>query len=221
MKRIKIMPSAYIMLAAMLVSNRIGVLLLYFLSAALHELGHLAAAYLSKVEITDVRFTYSGIRMHTGNKMMSYKQELVTAIAGPLSNLIVISICAALLMLNGSRLDHCVSSCNDLLINNMFTFSGAFGFVMLSSFLQGCINLLPVRTLDGGRVIYCALALIFGDRVACSVLDILSIFTAFLLWTVALYLMLKASSGLGIYVFSACLFFGVFKKSSDNANVRQ
>jgi hypothetical protein len=34
---------------------------------------------------------------------------------------------------------------------------------------------------------------------------------AFVLWTVSLYLMLKISAGLGIYVFAACIFFTTLK----------
>ena len=97
----------------------------------------------------------------------------------------------------------------------MYTCAGVFGFVALASLLQACINLLPVRTFDGGRIMYCFIALTLGERIAERVLDILSAFSAFILWVAALYLMLKISSGLGIYTFSACLFFGTMGKRPD------
>ena len=48
MKKIKIMPSAYIMLLAMILSDRAELILLYALAAALQELGHIAAAKMLK-----------------------------------------------------------------------------------------------------------------------------------------------------------------------------
>ncbi len=221
MRRIKIMPSAYIMLAAMMISDRLIIILLYFFAAALHELGHIAAARLLGLEVTELRFSYCGVRMRMDGGMMSYKKEILIAASGPLANIAVIMTAVSALTLMRISVESAQNSCIDLINNNLFTISGTLCFVSLSSLLQCMINLLPVRTLDGGRVIYCALAHIFGERVAERSLGVLSALSAFFLWTVALYLMLKISSGLGIYVFSACLFFGTVKKSSDHANLLQ
>ena len=77
------------------------------------------------------------------------------------------------------------------------------------------VNLLPVRTFDGGRVTYCLSAILFGERRAENLLDVFSALSAFVLWTVSLYLMLKISSGLGVYVFSLCLFLSTFEKGNE------
>ena len=73
---------------------------------------------------------------------------------------------------------------------------------------------MPVRTLDGGRMMHCVSSMLLGERRAENLLDIFSALSAFVLWTVALYLMLKISSGLGIYVFSVCLFLSTFERET-------
>ena len=215
LKKIKIMPSAYIMLLAMILSDRAELIMLYSLSAALHELGHIAAAKMLKIEISEIRFTYSGMRICTDEYMIPYKKEIIFALSGPLANIIVISIFSAVAALAHVTLEEVSGLCISFLFEGMYTCAGVFGFVALASLLQACINLLPVRTFDGGRIMYCFIALTLGERIAERVLDILSAFSAFILWVAALYLMLKISSGLGIYTFSACLFFGTMGKRPD------
>ena len=215
MKKIKIMPSACIMLLAMILSDRAELILLYSLSAALHEFGHIAAAKILKIKITEIRFTYSGMRICTEEYMISYKKEIFFALSGPLANMLVISIFSAGAVLAHLTLEEVSRLCISFLFEGTYTYAGVFGFVALSSLLQGCINLLPVRTFDGGRILYCLIALALGERISERILDVLSAFSAFILWVIALYLMLKISSGLGIYTFSACLFFGTMKKRPD------
>ncbi|MBQ4091139.1 MAG: hypothetical protein IJC64_02350, partial [Clostridia bacterium] len=82
---------------------------------------------------------------------------------------------------------------------------GALCFFALCSLLQGGLNLLPIKSFDGGRMLYCAAAAL-GQRFADTVLAICSGACVLSLWTVALYLMIKIGAGLGIYVFCACLF---------------
>ena len=116
------------------------------------------------------------------------------------------------------RIDHTAAGelVESFIYSGEYTHLGALGFVAISSVLQGGINLLPVRTFDGGRITYCLSAMIFGERRATTILDIFSATSAFVLWTIALYLMLKISSGLGIYVFSLCLFLSTFEKGRES-----
>jgi hypothetical protein len=47
------------MVAAMIISDRADIFLLYALSAFLHELGHISAAKLMKIEIKEIKFDFS------------------------------------------------------------------------------------------------------------------------------------------------------------------
>ena len=200
------------MALAALLCDRADMILLYVLSAALHEGGHLAAAYLLGIRIKEIRFEFSGVRICPEENISSYKKELLLAAAGPFVNLCVITVAVALFSIWQVTVSEATSHCAGFLFEGEYTHTGALAFVALSSLLQGGINLLPVRTLDGGRMMHCIAAMLLGERKAENLLDIFSALSAFILWTVALYLMLKISSGLGIYVFSVCLFLSTFEK---------
>ena len=216
MKKIKLGIGAILMVAAMLICDRADMIVLYAISAALHECGHLLAARLLRVGIKEIRFEFSGVRICTEEGITSYKKELIMAAAGPLVNLGVIMFSVAVFSVCGVSPTAVGELCESFIYSGEYTHIGTLGFVAISSILQGGINLLPVRSFDGGRIAYCASAMLFGERKATIILDVFSALSAFVLWTVALYLMLKISSGLGIYVFSLCLFLSTFEKGTES-----
>lgn len=218
MKKIKLGFGAIIMAAAMLVSDRVDVIFLYTLSATLHECGHIIAARVLDIKIKEIRFEFSGVRISIEEGITSYKNEFLLAAAGPLVNLSIITITIAVFSFFKITPSNAEILCERFLFCGEYTHFGALGFVALSSVLQGGINLLPVRSFDGGRMTFCLAATLFGERRAENILDIFSAISAFVLWTVALYLMLKISSGLGIYTFSLCLFLSTFEKGSESKN---
>ena len=213
-KKIKLGLGAIIMAVAMLISDRADVIILYTLSASLHECGHLLAARILGVKVKEIRFEFSGVRICPEEGITSYKNEFILAAAGPLVNLAVITAAIAVFSFFKVSPSDAESLCEGFLLSGEYTHFGALGFVALSSLLQGGINLLPVRTFDGGRMTYCLCASLLGERRAENILDVFSALSAFILWTIALYLMLKISSGLGIYVFSLCLFLSTFEKEN-------
>ncbi len=217
MSKIRVKPGAALMLCVMLMSDRADILALYFLSAVFHELGHLAAAKWLGIGVREISFDYSGVRICTDGAICSYRNEFLLALSGPLANFLVISISLFIFMLNRVSADGAIELCGRYLFDGEYSHLGAISFVALASFLQAMINLLPVKTFDGGRMAYCLSARLLGERAAERIIDIFSAFSAFILWTVALYLMLRISSGLGIYIFSATLFFSTVKANKKEA----
>ena len=205
MKKIRFGLGGVMMAASMLISDRFYVIGIYVLAAAFHELGHLAAAEMMKIEIEEIRFGFSGIRIVTDSRLVSYKKEIFLALAGPIFNLAAFLGIFILFWNFGvgsvflSAESFLGGKCDGL---------GAVGFFALSSLVQAIMNLLPIKSFDGGRVVYCAVAELFGESKGEWSVSVLSAFAAFLLWTVALYLMLRISAGLGIFVFAACVFAG-------------
>ena len=212
MKKIKLGISAILMAVAMLLCDRADVIVLYAVSAALHECGHLLAAGMLGITVREIKFEFTGVRIYTEESITSYKKEFLLAAAGPLVNLAVITAIIAVFSCFKVTPTEAERLCESYLFCGEYTHVGALSFVALSSLLQGGINLLPIRTFDGGRMTYCLCATLFDERRAENVLDIFSALSAFILWTIALYLMLKISSGLGIYTFSLCLFLSAFEK---------
>lgn len=191
----------------MFLSNRSDVLILYVLSAALHELGHLWAARALGIGIKEIRFELSGIRICTEEKLTSYKNELFLAVAGPLVNFLVLTLCITYFSLKKLSIASVSKEIAFFLSDGNESLVGVIGFIALVSFVQGGVNLLPIKTFDGGRAVYCLLAFVFNEKTAQAVIELSSALFAFALWTVALYLLLRVSAGLGVFVFSSCIFF--------------
>ena len=208
LKKIKLGVGVLLMLGAMLVSDSAGVLFVYVIAAFLHEIGHLAAAKMLKVGIKEIRFGFSGVRIVVDDRLTSYKGELLLSLAGPFVNIAVFVAVALFFTIKEGEINGLFVSAGDFMAMQGRGRLGAVGFLALASLIQAILNLLPINTFDGGRVLYCALSELASERVAERIIDITTALSAFILWTLALYLMLRVSNGLGIFVFAACIFAG-------------
>ncbi len=211
MKKIRVKAGALLMLCAVIISERLDVFAIYMLSAALHELGHLFAAKLLGINISEISLDHTGVRICTDNSLISYKKEIILAASGPAVNILMIMLTVLGFSFSHVSLTEAGVLCESFLFDGEPTRVGCGAFFALSSILQGALNLLPIRTYDGGRILHCTTALFFGERVAETVTDICSVFMAFVFWTVSLYLLLRISSGLGIYIFAIGIFVSTIK----------
>ncbi|MGE4548691.1 MAG: M50 family metallopeptidase [Intestinibacillus sp.] len=129
MKKIKIKDSFLILLSVLFFLDEKGVLFLFLLAAAAHELGHFLALCLC-----GGRFLH--LELNAAGALMRYRaadhpvQRLCIAAAGPAASF----LCAAL----AAR-------------GQAYTFAGA-------NVLLGAFNLLPVQPLDGWTALGCILA---------------------------------------------------------------
>lgn len=197
------------MLSAMLISDSGELILIYAIAAALHEAGHLIAAKLLGIGISEIAFEFSGIRIVTDGSLHSYKKEMLLAAAGPLVNILAFLASYTVFLAKGGGILTMIESGGSLLVLGDGEKYAYLSFFALSSLIQATVNLLPVKTFDGGRIISCISAQLFGESASERIIGITTAFSTFILWTIALYLMLRVSSGLGIYVFSTCIFMGV------------
>ena len=126
-----------------------------FFACFVHELGHIAAAYLLGGRIRQLSYSAAGFKMQSGGSL-SYAREIVVFASGPLCGLIASYIAAKL---------------------GFTAFSGI-------SFLLSVFNLLPLSLLDGGRILQNILLMkldyITAERTA-KIVDIcvLTVFFAF------------------------------------------
>ncbi len=199
------------MLCAVLISERLDAFAIYLLSALMHELGHLAAAKLLQIDISEISLDHTGVRICTDNSLISYKKEIILAASGPAVNFMMIVLSVWGFSVSGVDLTEVCKLCESFLFDGKPTYIGCGAFFALSSILQGVLNLLPIRTYDGGRILHCTTALFLGERAADTVTDLCSVLTAFVFWTVSLYLLLRVASGLGIYVFAVGIFLSTIK----------
>lgn len=177
-------PSALVLLAAFLLFSRSFTLPAAILSAALcHELAHVLTLHLLGAPPGRLTLSASGAELYVpGLRRLSYGGELLAVAAGPLCNLLL----WVLLSLTG--------------MVPLAPFAGAH-------LLLGVLNLLPVRPMDGGRLLWLLTALctepFTADRVSYRVGAIVS---AALL---ALCLYLTASTGGGLFLLPGALWLAV------------
>ena len=150
-------------------------------AALLHELGHAAAAWGWSVPIRRLKLDLFGARMELGG-LTAYSAELAVAVGGPLASLLA----AALAFPLGS------------------VWAGASLFAAVSLGL-GLLNLLPVRGLDGGRMLSCGLSLLLGERAADVTLRVTTGLFLGGLWLLSVYCLLRLGETLTLFTFSLCL----------------
>ncbi len=126
MVRLELNPG-FLLLAAALYFIGGGSALTAFLTAALaHELGHLAAIFITGAQVRDIRFTAFGPVIEYGGSLTS-RQEAGIVAAGPVAGLLFAAVC----LLSGRAY---------------------FAYVGAIALLASLFNLLPVYPMDGGRL---------------------------------------------------------------------
>ena len=162
---------------------RVGEILLVALAAILHEMGHGIAAWGWSVPVRTLRLDIFGARMELGG-LTGYAAELAVAAGGPFVSLLA----AAILWPLGIR------------------WEGAQFFFLVSLGL-GLLNLLPVRGLDGGRMLSCALSLTVGERASEITLRLTTGLFLGGLWLLSVYALLRVGETLTLFTFTLCLLF--------------
>lgn len=165
------------------------------LAAALHEMGHIAVAKICNIDLGELRLSIFGASLTPRSLLCSYKKEILLCIAGPLVNLI-----------------------SALLLAPLFDGASGFGglFIRASLFL-GLLNLLPIHELDGGRILFCLLSLRLSVGAATRIIKVISFALIFSLWCLSVYLLLRLSSSLSLFVFSLTLFSKIFLLHGENS----
>jgi stage IV sporulation protein FB len=73
-------------------------------------------------------------------------------------------------------------------------------------------NLLPIKSLDGGRIVECALLMRMGEDEAARVIYVLSFIFIVILWIISVYLLLYAPFNPTLFFICVYLFAAIFLK---------
>ena len=146
---------------------------------ALHEAGHLIAILLVGGGVLRVRFCAAGVEIERKRALGSYLTDAAVALSGPLTSFVG----AAGLMLSGVEA----------------RFFGA------ASLMLGLVNILPIRTLDGGEAVY-ALLCRWNEERAPRIADALSLVFCVMLWMLAVWIMLITGGNFSLFALSVLLF---------------
>ncbi|MBR2616588.1 MAG: site-2 protease family protein [Clostridia bacterium] len=177
----------------LLLTDRSMLCLSAFLAAAFHEAGHLLAARLLRIPIRTLRLDLLGARMDTVGRLLGYGEEWLLCAAGPLFSLLL--------------------SCGLSFLWDQFAFTR---LLSCASLLLGLLNLLPIRSFDGGRMLSVAVSATLGETAADYLLKLTSFLFLFLLWALSVYFLLRAGDGLSLFCFSMSLFSHFFAISDGD-----
>ena len=156
------------------------------LAVFLHELGHLLAARICHIGMKEFSLGLFGAGLTPDDRLYSYFDEIILCLGGPLTNLFFASLA---------------------LFSSSSPFLESFIF---ASFAYGILNLLPIRTFDGGRIFRSLLLFFLPLTLTEKILSALSFFCIFCLWSISVYLLLRTTSSLSLFVFSLSLFCRLF-----------
>ena len=138
--------------------DKTGIAYCSVLSAAMHECGHLAAALLLRLKVRELSFMPFGIRLRL-------KQDLSLVKTGK----------KIMLLLAGSGV-------NILTFIALTLINKAITLFALTSLVTGIFNLLPVSSLDGGRILSELLTLKLAENKAQNLCDFISLFFSLVLF---------------------------------------
>ena len=140
-----------LLMAVLIYFDTSGVIIWMIPAAALHEAGHWLALRLFGMREEAWEFSLRGVEMRLPAwPALSYGRDFIATMAGPLCSLLAALLAAKLALSQGSGL-HALSG---------------------MAFTQGMFNLLPARSLDGGRLLRLAVARFRGEHAADRVLGI-------------------------------------------------
>lgn len=196
-RQIRIDPAFAIALIYLLLFEHSVWGLLSLLAAALHEIGHLSAACLLHIRPAQITVGALGARIGFSQRLLSYRDEFLIAAAGPAVNLICLPLC-----LFGLRRLSSLDGAGERLL-----------FFAAASLVLALLNLLPLRSFDGGRMLRALCAVLLGDRAADRILHVTTAICGILLWCCAVSLWFSASGNLSFLLFSAVLLIRVVTNS--------
>lgn len=148
----------------------------------IHELGHYTAARLCGVRTGKLRADFWGLRMDmTG--MISYGKECLIALFGPLSNFLTAGMVGC------------------LMVGGILPPSEPLSLFVYASLGLGTVNLLPVDTMDGGRILSAGISILCSPAVARSCVRATTALCLGILWLLSAYALLKGAPVLSLFLF--------------------
>ncbi len=145
----------------------------------LHETGHLTAMLIFGVVPDKITLEIQGIRIDKKELRLSYRQECIVALAGPFVNFLFM----------------------------LLSHTGSLPFIINSGLFF--INILPVKTLDGGRFIYNLISEKKDENSAAKAIMMLETITAVILAVISVLCIISDVSNTSVIFFLLLLIFAL------------
>ena len=167
-------------LTAALLFDRGGRLVFCMLAALLHELGHLLMMLIFSVKVRSVSLRLFDVLIEADSPDGLLADVCIT-LGGPVMNLVLAAV--------------------------FIPFGRFFGYADLA---LGVFNLLPVMSLDGGRLLYILLSRRLSEKATCAILCAASFLSVLPIMTAGIYILLRSGYnysllGISLYLLAVLL----------------
>ncbi len=164
--------------------------LITVLSSMLHEIGHLFTMISLGNKPQKVRFELTGINIIRNQEIaISTKNEILISFGGPFVNALMTLASSVILVF----------------FNNEVLLTFACINLILMTF-----NLLPVKKLDGGRILYFLLSTRLDFTVCSKVLNVTSLCFIFLIFVWGIYIFVASRYNFSLIIIAVFLFISYF-----------
>jgi Peptidase family M50. len=187
--RLNISVFTVIAAAALLYADFSIYTVLALVSALIHEIGHYLAMRFLKTGIQEVSVYPFGIDIRINNTRLTYNEELAIALTGPAANVFAALFAYLLLVVHFSR-------------------PGLFFFFANLAF--GFINMLPIKTLDGGKALECLLCAKLPLERALKIIEFVSAVFFIILTFFSLFVLAVTHYNFSLLIICAYLFLSVY-----------
>lgn len=174
--------------------------LIMFISALLHEFGHFLVSERYGYKLDKILLMPYGAVISGDMVSLRYKDEIFIALAGPITNLLIVIFFTALWWV----------------IPDIYAYTDV---IVSTNLAIAFVNLLPCYPLDGGRVLLATLSLYLKRSTALKICRIIGLFLGICLFGLFVYSCFTTFN-LSILFFSLFMIFGVFTKSNVNSYIR-
>lgn len=186
--KIKIGFPTFVFFSAILLLDFSLLSLIPFFTAILHELGHITVMKICGIKVSQIKILPFGVDIKKQVCVTSYKTDIIIGSAGIITNLLLLLLCLLLPKTEATEL------------------------FMASNILLITINILPIRTLDGGQILEKLIAYNFDLQSAEKVVSTASFICILLLGSVSIWLLFYSSYNFTLLIMCIYLFCGIFLK---------
>ncbi len=159
-------------------------------SSILHEAGHLFTMISLGNKPEKVKFELAGINIIRNQETsISTKNEILISLGGPLINALMTAVCCIVLAFYNNE--------------NVLTFA-CINLILMT------FNLLPVKKLDGGRILYFLLSTKLDFMLCSKILKITSLCFILIIFVWGIYIFVASSYNFSLIIIAVFLFISYF-----------
>ena len=206
--KIKLSFGAALLLFSLILSSNYNFAVIYVFCAAAHEIGHLLAAKLLGIKIRELSLDIAGARIMPNGEIMSYKKEFLLCAAGPFASFILSVFALAVYSLRHKNLS--MAELVSVFENTVNGVDSALILIFAFSLLQAIVNLMPISSFDGARMLGSTLSFAFGERAGEALRRTITFTFTLIVWMASVYILLRVGQGLSLFSFSLCMFLKIF-----------